>query len=50
MLYCLVFFTALGVVYPCLDVKETHSAILKKAEESAKRAITMGCQSVVEWI
>jgi len=35
-----------------LDVKETHSAIwiLKKAEESAKRAISMGCRSVVEWI
>jgi len=50
MLYCLVFLTTSGIIYPCLDVKETHSAIwiLKKAEESAKR--TMGCRSVVEWI
>ena len=39
-------------IYICLIVKETHSAlwILKKAEESAKRAIIMGCRSVVEWI
>jgi len=52
MLYCLVFLTTLGIIYPCLIVKETHSAIwiLKKAEESAKRAITMGCRNVVEWI
>jgi len=53
MLYCLVFLTTLGIIYyPCLIVTETHSAIwiLKKAEESAKRAITVGCRSVVEWI
>jgi len=52
MFYCLVFLTILGIIHPCLIVKETHSAIwiLKKAEESVKRAITMGCQSVVKWM
>jgi len=52
MLYYLVFLTTLGIIYPCLIVKETHSAIwiLMKAEESAMRAITMGCQSVVKRI
>ena len=52
MLYYLVFLTTLVIIYPCLIVKETHSAIwiLKKAEESAKRANTMGCRSVVKRI